>query len=65
MTSLAKSLFAICAVAPASASGALPQGELPPNTLDCAQFGKAGDVWSEVGTASFGLGGAKLVQQCS
>lgn len=31
---------------------------LPPNSIECSQFKKVGaDVWTEIGTASFGLGG--------
>lgn len=32
---------------------------LPPNTIDCAQFQQFGDGWTEIGTATFDLGSAQ------
>ena len=38
---------------------AYPGDYLAPNTIDCSQFRKVGNAWTEVGTATFDLGGQK------
>jgi hypothetical protein len=41
-------------------SGIAYGDELPPNTIDCSQFKKIGDQWTEVGTAEFSIGTSKM-----
>jgi hypothetical protein len=52
-------LLAVCFAGPARADDALPPNPtnaLPPNTIDCAQFDKKGDVWKARGIVVFTLG---------
>jgi hypothetical protein len=37
-------------------------GELLPNSIDCSQFKKVGNEWTEVGTATFDFGPIKQVK---
>lgn len=46
-----------CTVTAAFAQG--PTQPIPPNTIDCKQFRKVGQAWTEIGTAVFDVGNVK------
>ena len=49
-----------CLAAPGATAMAEPASPAPPNTIDCAQFGKVGPItWNEKDTAVFDFGKMK------